>query len=230
MSNTFEKAFVLLSGGMDSTTCLHLATRDAKLVEAVSVNYSQRHLKEVAFARRLCDDLNIKHHILDLADVVPKTMLTDRSVEVPNISYNEIEGVSPTYVPFRNGLMLSALTSYAAGQYDIEKASGEWAIYFGAHAEDAANWAYPDCSVEWTGAMANAIYVGTYHHIRLITPLQWMTKAGVVTIGNRIGVDWAKTWSCYKGGNKHCGICPTCRSRREAFIEAGVLDPTTYEN
>ncbi len=227
---TFGKAFVLLSGGIDSTTCLYLAKRDADQVEAVSINYGQRHLKEVAHARRLCESTGVGHHILDLSAIIPKTMLTDHTVEVPDISYSEIEGVSPTYVPFRNGLMLSALTSYAAGRYESEKAEGEWAIYFGAHSEDAANWAYPDCTAEWTGAMANAIYIGTYHHIRLITPLQWMTKAGVVMIGNRLGVDWAKTWSCYKGGNKHCGTCPTCRSRREAFIEAGVLDPTVYEN
>lgn len=223
-----EKAFVLLSGGIDSTTCLHLAMRDAKSVEAVSINYGQRHLKEVAHARRLCDSLGVGHHLLDLASIIPKTMLTCSSIEVPNISYSDIEGVSPTYVPFRNGLMLSALTSYAAGRYDMEKASGEWAIYFGAHAEDAANWAYPDCTVEFTGAMANAIYIGTYRRVRLITPLQFMTKAGVITIGQRAGVDWSKTWSCYKGGTKHCGVCPTCRSRREAFIEAGVDDPTVY--
>lgn len=224
------RAFVLLSGGIDSTTCLHLAHKESSgRVEGVSVNYGQRHSKEMEYAKRSCAALGISHHVLDLSRVVPSTMLTDPGMTVPDISYSEIQGVSPTYVPFRNGLMLSALASFAHGERvkDAED-DGEWGIYFGAHAEDAQNWAYPDCTPEFIGAMANAIHVGTYSAIRLHTPLQWLDKAAIIRLGSALGVAWKDTWSCYKGGDLHCGVCPTCRARREGFARAGVKDPTEY--
>lgn len=272
-----KKAFVLLSGGMDSTTCLYQAIYDYKpegcseeaihdmldghtslpdidWVEAVSIYYGQRHKKEMEYAKSTCERLGIKHSILDVGSLLrgDSVMLTDDSrgkVDVPNIDYADIKGVSPTYVPFRNGLMLSALTAHAqkwvneanikflqephsktTGRANekpiIEKPSA--GIYFGAHAEDAHNWAYPDCTPEFIGAMANAIYIGSYMQIRLHTPIQWCQKAGVVELGESLGVDFKNTWSCYKGERLHCAICPTCRSRRQAFIAAGVNDPTEY--
>jgi 7-cyano-7-deazaguanine synthase len=148
--------------------------------------------------------------------------------------------VSPTYVPFRNGTMLAAIAAYAQQWVNkfldtLEKDKAHFdspedlaAIYYGAHSEDAANWAYPDCTPEFNGAMANAIYIGTYRQIRLVTPLQWLTKEEVVRLGTRLGVPWENTWSCYKGELHHCGVCPTCRSRRQAFTAAGVVDPTYY--
>jgi 7-cyano-7-deazaguanine synthase len=134
------------------------------------------------------------------------------------------------YVPFRNGFMISALASYVQGQFQhsLNKDKADWAIYFGAHAEDALNWAYPDCTPEFIGAMANAVYVGTYHKVRLITPLQWMNKADIIRKGTELNVPWNLTWSCYAGGSLHCGVCPTCRARRQGFIAAGVNDPTPY--
>lgn len=263
-----RKAFVLLSGGLDSTTCLYQAIHDYKpeemsqnyldelianpqhdisWVEAVSIYYGQRHKKEMAYAYETCQKLGIKHTILDVGSLLrgDSVMLTDDSrgkVEVPNIDYAEIKGVSPTYVPFRNGLMLSALTAHAQKwvneqnkvnealhtNYDeINKATGA-GIYFGAHSEDAHNWAYPDCTPEFIGAMANAIFIGSYMQIRLHTPIQWMQKSDVVALGTRLGVDYKNTWSCYKGEDKQCGECPTCRSRKQAFIAAGVPDPTEY--
>lgn len=253
-----RRAYVLLSGGIDSTTCLYLAARDWEEVVGVSVFYGQRHSREIEAATASCHRLGIRHHVLDLRSIVPKTMLTDPTAEVPNISYSEIQGVSPTYVPFRNGLMLSAAASWIQGeraQWDLgirmrlteaqqEVSAGrkiaksikyfhqelvdEWGLYFGAHAEDAHNWAYPDCTPEWIGAMANAIYVGTYRQLRLVTPLEWLGKADIIRLGERVGVRWTDTWSCYKGGAVHCGVCPTCRARRQGFLEAGVPDPTTY--
>lgn len=274
-----KKAFVLLSGGMDSTTCLYQAVydfmpedpglslaygdkriwedvmREAKpgdieinWVEAVSIYYGQRHKKEMGYAKGTCERLGIKHSILDVGSLLrgDSVMLTDDSrdtVDVPNIDYADIKGVSPTYVPFRNGLMLSALTAHAqkwvndenqkffASQENSgngEKSPVQAGIYFGAHAEDAHNWAYPDCTPEFIGAMANAIYIGSYMQIRLHTPIQWCQKAGVVELGESLGVDFANTWSCYKGEALHCGICPTCRSRRQAFIAAEIVDPTQY--
>jgi len=272
-----RKAFVLLSGGLDSTTCLHKAifdympkdpgaflaygdTRiwqdvlaaaeagdvDTPWVEAVSINYGQRHIKEADYAKKTCDRLGIQHTVLDVGSLLrgDTVMLTDDSrgkIDVPNISYGDIKGVSPTYVPFRNGLMLSALTAHAqkwvnnGGTMTFVGATGEQVkreagIYFGAHAEDAANWAYPDCTPEFIGAMANAIYIGSYQAIRLHTPLQWLMKSEIVELGDKLSVRFEDTWSCYKGEPLHCGVCPTCRSRREAFVAAGIDDPTVYAN
>lgn len=235
-----SKAFVLLSGGIDSATCLYLARSSFDKVEAVSYDYGQRHSRELDHAAALCHDLDVRHNIIYLAGIVPKTMLTDRSANIPDISYGEIKGISPTYVPFRNGLMLSALASFAQGRRKLENDplqaarhgsaldDGEWGIYFGAHAEDAAEWAYPDCTPEFIGAMANAIYIGTYQQVRLFTPLQWLRKRQIIQVGEDLGVPWHNTWSCYKGEKLHCGVCPTCRARRQAFIDADVKDPTNY--
>lgn len=222
-------AFVLLSGGIDSTTCLHVAMKEFDLVKAVSINYGQRHKKEIEFAKEQCKKYGVVHYTLDLSSVVPQTMLTDAKQAIPNKSYKDIQGVSPTYVPFRNGLMLSAITSLVHGQYVYNRADpDEWAIYFGAHAEDAQNWAYPDCTPEFIGAMANAIFIGTYRAIRLHTPLQWLDKKSIIILGTKLGVDWKDTWSCYAGGDVHCGTCPTCRARRDGFNDAQIYDPTEY--
>lgn len=231
-----DKAFVLLSGGVDSTTCLYMAQEDVGNVEGISVFYGQRHRKEIEYAKRSCDYLGVSHHVLDLSSIVPKTMLTDKDAAIPEVSYSEIKGVSPTYVPFRNGLLLAAVTSHIAGEWDkVHGRSGdeaedfsEWGVYFGAHAEDAHNWAYPDCTPEFIGAMANAIHVGTYRAIRLCTPLEWLAKWQIVQLGDELGVRWLDTWSCYAGGEQHCGVCPTCRARIQAFEGAVVEDPTQY--
>lgn len=265
-----KKAFVLLSGGLDSTTCLYKAILDFDgHAEAVSINYGQRHTKELEYAKATCDRLGIRHTILDVGKLLSgaTVMLTKESVgsvEVPDISYGDIKGVSPTYVPFRNGLMLAALTTHAqkyvneqiheraaeiVDQYEAEPGGTAYAdnggngideatkeaadlcgIYFGAHSEDAQNWAYPDCTPEFIGAMANAIYVGSYFSIRLHTPIQWLMKHEIVRLGTKLGVPFENTWSCYKGEEVHCGTCPTCRSRKEAFQIAGVPDPTPYAN
>lgn len=255
-----KRAFVLLSGGLDSTTCLYKALYDFKphsidvdviqsmidrgavipctWVEAVSINYGQRHNKEMEYAAATCDRLGIKHTILNLADILGGSMLTDSAITIPDVSYNDLPtGVSPTYVPFRNGILLSLITAHAQKWINIQNAN--WSsvthpekpsagIYFGAHSEDAANWAYPDCTPEFIGSMANAIYIGSYNQIRLYTPLQWLMKTEIVELGSSLGVDFADTWSCYKGEALHCGVCPTCRSRREAFFVAGINDPTEY--
>jgi 7-cyano-7-deazaguanine synthase len=247
----FRKAFVLLSGGLDSTTCLHIAMSQADTVEAISVNYGQRHSREMEYAKKTCVKYGIPHKVLNIEGILSGkgVMLADASVEIPNISYADIKGVSPTYVPFRNGTLLSLITAQAqkwvnneiellthhfANDYsDSKKAATEQmrdsvAIFFGAHADDAANFAYPDCTPEFTGAMANAIYIGSYFTTKLMVPLQYMDKTEVVEKGYKLGVDFADTWSCYKGEELHCGVCPTCRSRREAFIAAMVEDPTKY--
>ncbi len=213
------KALVLLSGGIDSTTCLGIALKTNDVVEAIGINYGQRHIKELECAMDICAHYNVEQDIHTIT--VPDTMLTNPSVKVPDISYDEISGVSPTYVPFRNGQLLSKVAGIAQErEFDY--------IYFGAHAEDAHNWAYPDCTPEFIGAMANAIYIGTYHKVRLITPLMWKMKHEIITLGASLEVPYEMTWSCYKGEELHCGICPTCRSRKDAFRLAGISDPTQY--
>lgn len=109
---------------------------------------------------------------------------------------------------------------------DFEKCTAT--IYLGIHADDGVNWAYPDCTPEFFGAMANAVYIGTYFKVRLRAPLLFDTKVEVVAKGTRLGVDYLNTWSCYEGGEKHCGQCPTCLSRKEAFELNGLADPTEY--
>jgi len=229
---------VLLSGGVDSTTVLHMANEIADQKEVplhtISFNYGQRHRKEIEAAAAISEDLDCTHHVLDLLGVIPRTMLTDVGQAVPNVSYADIKGVSPTYVPFRNGLMLAAATAHVLGVLDREFDSeafgreGVAHLYCGIHSDDAAGFAYPDCTPEWFGSMANAIFTGTYGRVRLVAPALFLTKAQIVSEGEELGVDWAATWSCYKGEELHCGVCPTCIARQEAFATAGVDDPTAY--
>lgn len=230
MTTKPTKAFVLLSGGLDSTTCLYEAirTHGAENVIAISIDYKQRHKKEVHLAHQLCGLLKVPH-IITLLGPQPQSMLTNTHEPIPDVSYDELpEGISPTYVPFRNGQLLSTIAAYASSDQFLSP-DQDGVIYFGAHAEDAANWAYPDCTPEFIGAMANAIYIGTYRRVRLLAPFTYMSKSDVVTLGNKLGVPFEYTWSCYKGEGLHCGVCPTCRSRREAFIIANVDDPTKYQ-
>jgi len=219
-----SKAIVLHSGGIDSTTCLYMAVKEygERNVASLSIHYGQRHLKEADCAAEICERIGVEHHIVELT-TLPPSMLTDPDMPVPNVAYADLPaGVSPTYVPFRNGNMLSHVAAIAMAQ-------NVSAIYFGAHAEDAQNWAYPDCTPEFIGAMANAIYIGTYHKVRLVTPLEWLVKSQIIQLGLHLGVPWKLTWSCYKGEPLHCGVCPTCRARRDGFTDAGVIDPTRYE-
>ena len=216
------KAYVLLSGGVDSTTALLQAAEDWDgRVAAVSVNYGQRHTNEIDYAKQTCRIHGFQHITKDITGFLSKGGLTDETLDIPPVSYDELpQGVSPTYVPFRNGTMLSLIAGMASVDDEAE------AVYIGVHAEDAENWAYPDCTPEFIGGMANAIYVGTYHKIRLYTPLIWMRKWQIVQSGQRLGVDWSLTWSCYDGRELHCGVCPTCRARKVAFQLAHVIDPT----
>jgi len=228
MTDIVTKALVLHSGGVDSSTCLAMAitAHGRENVMAISIDYGQRHKKEITAAAQICELLDVAHAVYTI-EGMPTSMLTDEKAEIPNASYDELEGVSPTYVPFRNGQLLSKITGIAAGLFS-KTPEVQVAIYFGAHSEDALNWAYPDCTPEFIGAMANAIYIGTYHQVRLLTPLMWMMKWQIVQEGNRHGVPWALTWSCYAGADQHCGVCPTCRSRKDAFQKGGVIDPTHY--
>lgn len=222
------RPLVLLSGGLDSTTCLAIASREAVSLEAISIFYGQKHVTEIDAARRVAKYYAARHHEVTLDPnqfLGAGSTLMDPDKPNPETTYEELQkavGPSPTYVPFRNGNLLSVAASYALKlKCDT--------IYAGMHAEDAKNWAYPDCTPEFLGAMANAIYVGTYHKVRLVAPLMWMTKTEVVACGKHLGVPFDLTWSCYNGREKACGVCPTCISRIAAFRENGMIDPISYE-
>jgi 7-cyano-7-deazaguanine synthase len=225
-----RKALVLLSGGIDSTTCTVMACREfgPENVLALSLIYGQKHAKEIAAAREVTKYLGIKDHIIhQLPDIFQGggSTLIDKDRPNPETTYEELrksKGVSPTYVPFRNANLLSVATT-------ISLVKGADTIFYGAHAEDARNWAYPDCTPEFNGAMANAIYIGSYMKVRLLTPLQWLTKSEVVALGKKIGTPFELTWSCYNGSEKACGVCPTCMGRLQAFEENGLRDPIDYE-
>jgi 7-cyano-7-deazaguanine synthase len=227
------KAFVLLSGGIDSSTCLAIAiaAHGAENVTPVSVDYRQRHRRELHAAQDVCKHYGIgMQHQLFTIDDIPQSLLTDPTKEVPNVSYSELKGVSPSYVPFRNGQLLSKIAALAASRVaqpnEDHGDTGE--IYIGTHAEDAAGDAYPDCRLDFIGAMGAAIYIGTYHKVRLRAPLIEMSKVQIIQEGAFLGVPYHLTWSCYKGEALHCGTCPTCRARKDGFRHANIADPTKY--
>lgn len=255
--STTEKVYVLLSGGVDSSTALGFAKAQhpAAEFEAISIDYGQRHAKELECAQKVAEHYNTPFHIIDAKGFM-EGMLVDKGAnneEVPDCDYADLpQGISPTYVTFRNGLMISiaaaraqawvmqqqkawnqSISDQGENQDDHEMPDFDAYIYIGIHADDGANWAYPDCTQEFAGPMAAAVYTGTYNRVRLRTPFTFMPKGMLVVIGSQFGVPYKDTWSCYKGGEVHCGTCPTCRSRKDAFKLAvkgvpGLKDPTKY--
>jgi len=223
------KGVVLLSGGLDSTLVAKMAVQELgrKNVTALTLYYGQKHEIELEAASDVAEFLGIEHIIRELPPIFGGTTSTlvqggPKNPEGSYASIAESKGVSPTYVPFRNGNLLSAATAVALGL------EASW-LYYGAHAEDARNWAYPDCTPEFNGAMANAIYVGSYGKVRLITPLQNLEKWEIAQKSFEYGSPMHLTYSCYNGREQHCGTCPTCVARIQAFAKAGMTDPVRYE-
>lgn len=226
-----KKALVLSSGGVDSTTCVGIAVKDvgSENVSTVSVFYGQKHNKELECADKVAEFYNVKHYVLDLSNVLQYSncsLMKNSTEDIPMMSYAEQiekngEGKVSTYVPFRNGLMLSAVAALAQSIYPDDDVD----IYLGAHADDAAGRAYADCSEEFTSAMNTAIVIGTYGKVRVVAPLVNLNKAGVVKLGLSIDVPYKYTWSCYAGGDKPCGHCGTCIDRAKAFEANGISDP-----
>lgn len=229
--NLCKKALVLSSGGVDSTTCVGIAVNEvgSENVSTVSVFYGQKHNKELECAEKVAEFYNVKHYVLDLSNVLQYSncsLMKNSTEEIPMMSYADQikkngEGKVSTYVPFRNGLMLSAVAALAQSIYPNDDVD----IYLGAHADDAAGRAYADCSEEFTSAMNTAIVIGTYGKVRVVAPLVNLNKAGVVKLGLSIDVPYKYTWSCYSGGDKPCGHCGTCIDRAKAFEANGISDP-----
>lgn len=225
------KAVVLLSGGMDSTTCMALANQMNRDIYPVSINYGQKHVRELQAANDVAEHFGVldkaRHFRLEpsaFVGALHSSLVAAENLQSPQKTYEELAesvGPSSTYVPFRNGNLLSLATAHA-----LSIGAGE--IWFGAHAEDAHNWAYPDCTPEFIGAMASAIYIGSYMRVRLVTPLEWDTKADVIEKAKDSNAPLRLTWSCYEGGELSCGTCPTCLGRLNAFAQTNWRDPLEY--
>lgn len=223
------KAAVLASGGVDSTTALAQAVEryGTAKVTAVSVLYGQKHIKELEAAEKIASYYGVEHISVDATPLFQysrASLLQGSPEPVPKECYadqlKKTQGKAPvsTCVPFRNGIFLAA----AAG---IALSLGSEAVIYGAHADDAAGAAYPDCSPAFFEAMAAAVWEGSGRQIRLEAPFLAMNKAAVVEIGLRLRVPYELTWSCYEGGAEPCGQCGTCRDRAAAFAANRVSDP-----
>ena len=222
------KALVLFSGGLDSSTCLALAVQKygAENVVALSIYYGQKHNKEIQAAEKLVKYYGVTWKTLDLAPIFADSdcsLLTQSDKDIPKESYAEQLAETDgkpvsTYVPFRNGLFLASAASIA-----LSNDCG--VIYYGAHSDDAAGNAYPDCSSKFNNAMNEAIFTGSGEQLRIEAPFVDLNKADVVRIGTELKVPYEMTWSCYEGGDKPCGVCGTCRDRMAAFEKNGLTDP-----
>ena len=215
-----KDSIIVLSGGMDSTTLLY--EYQSRIALAVSFDYGSNHnQRELAFAALHCERLGIKHLIipLDFIHQYFHSSLLSGAEAVPEGNYDD-ENMRSTVVPFRNGIMLAV----AAG---VAEDNGLQQIMMANHAGDHA--IYPDCRPTFVQAMDEAVHAGTYNGVRLFTPYTNLTKGEIARRGKDLGIDYSETWSCYKGGEHHCGKCGTCTERIEALREAGVEDKTIYE-
>ena len=215
------KVIVLCSGGMDSVAALHWAARHHTVAAAVSFDYGSKHnAREIPFAAEHARALGVPHTIIPL-DFIANLFASDllkTGGAVPEGHYED-KTMRQTVVPFRNGIMLAA----AGG---LAESLGAEGLVIAAHSGDHA--IYPDCREDFMRAMADALRLGTYADIQLLRPFIALTKGQIVLEGAKLGVDFARTWSCYVGGDVHCGKCGTCVERREAFQLAGLPDPTIY--
>ena len=214
-----QDSIIILSGGLDSTTMLYEYKDDIAL--ALSFDYGSNHnARELAFARLHCERLGIPHIIipLDFIHQYFRSSLLEGADAIPEGNYDD-DNMRSTVVPFRNGIMLAI----AAGMAETRGLSR---IMMANHAGDHA--IYPDCRQSFVDAMNQAIMAGPYEGITLFTPYTNLTKADIARHGKALGIDYSETWSCYKGGEKHCGKCGTCTERREALREAGIIDTTEY--
>lgn len=216
------KVVVLCSGGMDSVTALHWARREHAIAAVVSFDYGAKHNhRELPFAAEHAATLGVRHELITL-DFVNRLFASDllkSGGEIPEGHY-EAANMKQTVVPFRNAIMLSIAGGFA-------ESVGAEGLVIAAHGGDHA--IYPDCREEFMRAMGDALRLGTYAGIQLLRPFIALTKAQISAAGAELGVDFTRTWSCYKGGEIHCGKCGTCVERREAFTLAGLPDPTEYE-
>lgn len=216
-----KDSVLILSGGMDSTTMLY--DKQERIALAITFDYGSKHnAREIPFAKMHCQRLGIKHIVipLDFMTQYFKSSLLQGGEEIPEGHYAD-ENMRSTVVPFRNGIMLSI----AVG---IAESNGLKYVMMANHSGDHT--IYPDCTPQFVEAFNNAAMAGTFVKVALYSPYTNMTKGEIAKRGKELGIDYSETWSCYKGNERHCGRCGTCVERREALAEAGIEDPTIYED
>ena len=215
-----KDSVLILSGGMDSVTLLY--DQQERIALAVTFDYGSKHNeREIPFAQLHCQRLGIEHLVIPLGFMGQyfTSSLLKGGDEIPEGHYAD-ENMRSTVVPFRNGIMLSI----AVG---IAESNGLQYVMMANHGGDHT--IYPDCTPQFVDAFDQAASAGTFVNVRLRSPYTNVTKADIARRGKALGIDYSKTWSCYVGGDKHCGRCGTCVERREAFAAAGIDDPTVYE-
>lgn len=215
------KSVIIYSGGLDSTVLLYHLRAAGDHPHALSIDYGQRHRCELAAAARICEGCGVPHSTADLSSIQPllaESSLTSPEIEVAEGHYTEAT-MKSTVVPNRNMIFLALATGHALS-------IGASRVAYAAHSGDHA--IYPDCRNEFADAMAAAMALADWNTVELMRPFVDWTKAGIVRRGAELGVPFVQTWSCYKGGDLHCGRCGTCIERREAFALADVDDPTAY--
>lgn len=210
----------IYSGGMDSFTLVNEAHYLGMLHSCLSFYYGQKHGKELQYARRVCNELNVPQTVIDLQVLKPHLLgsaLTD-DVAMPEGHYAE-ENMRLTVVPNRNMVMLSIAIAYAVS-HKLDR------VWFGAHAGDHT--VYPDCRESFVEAMDHAARIANWHPVRVSAPYINMDKAQILEIGYKLELDYAKSWTCYQGGEKPCGKCGSCQERLEGFAKIGKVDPLEY--
>ncbi len=221
MSDQFD-VVVVYSGGLDSTTLLYDLIKQNQRVAALSLDYGQRHKRELRAAQGICERLRVRHEILDVSAtsrLLAGNALTDSQVTLPEGHYTD-ETMRATVVPNRNMILLSFALAWAVSAKAKQ-------VAYAAHSGDHI--IYPDCRPEFVKAMQAVAAVCDYQPLELLTPYLTLSKQQIVERGAALRVPFADTWSCYVGGHLHCGRCGTCVERQEAFAMAGVADPTPYE-
>ena len=216
-----KDSVIIYSGGLDSTTLLY--EEQARVALAVTFAYGNNHAaRETACARYHCGLLGIEHLVINLEFMGRyfNSSLTAGADAIPDADYAEAN-MRSTVVPFRNGIMLSIACGLAESR-------GLRRVLMANHGGDHA--IYPDCRPDFVQAMGAAMRAGTYEGVELAAPYTDLDKTELVRRGAKLGIDYSHTYSCYRGGEHHCGHCATCRERQEAFIKAGVADPTVYDN
>ena len=220
------KAVVIASGGVDSSTLLYKTVKDEYETYVLTFIYGQKHRREIKSAKKICEGLKVHNKVIDLSvlkDILSGSALTDSSVGIPEVpeTAEYYETLKTTIVPNRNSIFLSIAIGYAVS-------IGANNVFFGAHHSDRG--VYPDCRREFVEAFEHAERLANDSSLLVVAaPFVNMTKSEIVKLGVELGVSYKETWSCYKGGRIHCGVCSSCRERKKAFQEAAVLDPTEYE-
>lgn len=215
-----KNSVIIVSGGMDSITLLY--DHKDEIALGISFDYGSNHnAREKPFAKMHCERLGIKHITinLDFMHQYFKSSLLDGAEAIPEGHYAD-DNMKSTVVPFRNGIMLSIAIGIAESN-NLDQ------VFIANHGGDHT--IYPDCRPEFINAIDAAATAGTYNNVKVVAPYTKITKSDIARIGKKLGIDYTETWSCYKGGEVHCGKCGTCVERKEALAEAGIEDKTIYE-